>query len=189
MDPNVPHDQNPYQPPQGAPGVPPPWGQPAPTTSGGSGAAIGRFMRSVVGRIVGGLVVLGIIGGATFIYQKVANPDHLSQIVFTSTDQTSNDGCKVTDRVSTTKAGAPVYLTVMWSHRMSASDKITQELFKDGVSIDKSDNAWDPSDYAGYDCYVDTTNLATDFNEPGSWEIKLTVGSDVVADGTLTVTP
>ena len=196
VDPNVPN-QDPYQnqpgapvpppsgqpvPPQWGQPVPPQWGVPAPTKSSG----LGGFFRSVAGRIIAIVVVLGILGGAGFIYMKVVNPDHLSQVIFTSTDQTSNDNCQVTNRVSTIKAGDDVYIMVMWSKTMSASDKVVEEDFRDGVSLGTT--PMDPSTYGGYDCTVDSTNYGSTFTEPGTYEIKYTVGDQVVADGTLTVT-
>jgi hypothetical protein len=87
------------------------------------------------------------------------------------------------------KSGTPIYVMVMWSHRMSADEKVVEEDFKDGVSLGKLTDVWDPSDYAGYDCTAFKDDVSSVFAEPGTYEIKLTVGDEVVADGTLTVTP
>jgi hypothetical protein len=181
--PPYPPQQPPYDP--NAPVVPPTWGVPAPTQPAKRGL-IGSIFGSIVGRVIGILVVVAILVGGAFVYQKVVNPDHLSQVIFTSSDQTGNK-CVVSDRVDTVKAGDPVYVMVMWARRLASTDKVVEEDFKDGVSIDKFD--WDPTDYAGYDCTTDATNYSDLFSEPGKYELKLTVGTEVVADGTLTVTP
>jgi hypothetical protein len=205
VDPNAPNPQYPqgqppqYQPPQYQPPqypyqgdpnaqVPPGWGVPAqaPKTRGGFP---GSILGSVVGRIVAFLVVAAILGGGAFLYYKIANPDHLSQVIFTTTSQEANEGCTVTNRVSSVKSGTPIYVMVMWSHRMNADEKVVEEDFKDGVSLGKLADVWDPSDYAGYDCTTFKDDVSSVFAEPGAYEIKLTVGDEVVADGTLTVTP
>jgi hypothetical protein len=62
---------------------------------------------------------------------------------------------------------------------------ILEEDFKDGVSIYR-ENLQDR--HGETDCLSITDNLAPEFDSPGTYEIKLTIGSDVVADGRLTVT-
>jgi len=138
-------------------------------------------------RLVGIVVVVIVLAAAGWVYQTVVNPDHRGQVIFTTTSQSANDNCKITNRVDTIKAGSDVYLTVMWSRTMSSSDVVVEEDFKDGTSM--GTETWSPSHYAGYDCFTATDNLGDSFTEPGKYEIKLTAGSDVVADGTLTVTP
>jgi hypothetical protein len=196
VDPNVPNTQYPNQGAPGAPQVPPPWGQPAPppwgqpapTQSPGGGVA-GRVGRSIVSRVIGFVVVIAVLGGGAYLYNKIANPDHLNQVIFTTTDQGSNSNCDVTNRISSVKSGSPIYVMVMWSHKLSASDVVVEEDLKDGVSLSKSSDNWSAADYSGYDCTTDPHNYAQAMSVPGSYEIKLTVGTEVVADGTLTVTP
>jgi hypothetical protein len=197
VDPNTQNPQDPqppYQPPQypyqGDPNaqVPPQWGVPAPAQKSGGGL-LGSIFRSVLGRIIAVVVIIAVIGGGYLIYDKVANPSHRSEVIFTATDQGSNDGCKITNRVTTVKAGSSVYVMVMWSHRLGSTDNVVEEDFKDGVSLGKLTDFWQPSDYVGYDCTTDAHDYGEDFSEPGTYEIKITVGDEVVADGTLTVTP
>ena len=171
------------------PYVNPPFQTPPPASnrSGGGiagviGAVVGRGMR----RILGIVVILAVIAGGAFIYYKVANPDHRGQVIFTTTDQQGNSGCDISNRVSTAKSGTSIYVFVMWSRTMSSADKVVEEDLKDGVSLGTT--AWDTTDYAGYDCTSDSTDYSQSFSDPGAYEIKLTVGTDVVADGTLTVT-
>jgi len=178
--------QAPYDP--NAPVVPPSWGAPAPTRSAGRGV-VGSIFGSIVGRVIAFVAVIAILGGGAFVYEKVANPDHRGQVIFTTTDQTANANCSVTDRVSTIKAGSPIYVMVMWSRTMQSTDKVVEEDIKDGVSLGTQSDSWQPSDYSDADCTTDPNNYSDVFSSPGTYEIKLTVGTEVVADGTLTVTP
>jgi hypothetical protein len=199
MDPNAPvppysdpnAGQAPPPPPpawgQPAPGqVPPPgWGQPGqPAPGWGAPPAAPRSNRRRL--LLGILAIVVIVIGGALIYSML-NPNHRGEVVFASTSQASNGNCKVTNQVSTIKSGDSVFIIVVWSHTMAQDEKVVEEDFKDGVSLGTS--TWDPTSYVGYDCSTGDTDFKSVFSAPGTYEIKLTVGNDVVADGKLTVTP
>jgi hypothetical protein len=187
VDPNAPvppsYDPNAAPPAPGwnqAPG----WQTPPPAQSGGF---LGGLLKGAVGKIIGIVVVIAVLTGGYLVYDKVFNPNHRGEVVFSTTNQSTNENCKITNRTDTVKVGADLYVVVIWSHEMKADEKVVEEDFKDGVS--QGTREWDPSDYAGYDCFTATDNVTSLFPTPGKYEIKLTVGKDVVADGTITVTP
>ncbi len=165
------------------PGAPeaPAWGQ-AP-----GWVAPPKAPRSRLRKIVIGLVVAVVAFFALAIVVSIINPSHRGEVVFSTTGQTATDNCKVANQVSSIKAGDSVYVMVVWSHTMSSSEKVIEEDFKDGVSLGTLN--WDSSNYAGYDCTSSAHDFKDTFTQPGTYEIKLTVGSEVVADGKLTVTP
>jgi hypothetical protein len=142
---------------------------------------------SMVRRIVGVVVVVAVLVVGGFVYTKVANPEHLGQVLYSTTDQSNIKGCSVSDRVTTVKAGTPVYAVYMLTHRLSTSDAVVEEDFFNGSSMGKYPLPSDTT--AGVDCLAVTDDLSSAFASPGTYEIKLTVGTDVIADGTLTVTP
>lgn len=186
MDPNAPGQMSPGAVP---PPPPPEWGVVAPTQSAGSGmgAAVGGALgRRLLGAL-GTIIVIVVIVGGIFVYEKVANPGHHGQVLYSTNDQSSQSDCTVTDQVSSVKVGSPVYAIYFWEHRLTVDQKVTEEDFKDGVSIGTYDIPTDKS--ADADCLVDQDNLSTEFTDPGKYEIKLTVGTEVVADGTVTITP
>jgi hypothetical protein len=172
---------------QPAPGqVPPPgWGQPGqPAPGWGAPAPSPRSGRRRL--LLGILAVVVIVIGVAVVF-SLLNPSHRGEVVFASTSQASNGNCKVTNQVSTIKSGDSVFIIVVWSHTMSQDETVVEEDFKDGVSLGTL--TWDPSNYAGYDCSTGDHDFKDVFSAPGTYEIKLTVGKDVVADGKLTVTP
>jgi hypothetical protein len=61
-----------------------------------------------------------------------------------------------------------------------------EEDFKDGVSVATYDIPTANSSDA--DCLVEQDDLSQSFTAAGTYEIKLTVGTEVVADGKLTIT-
>jgi hypothetical protein len=171
---------------QPAPGqVPPPgWGQPGQVPPPGWGAPAPRRGRR---RLFLAILAVAVIVVGGFVVVAILNPSHRGEVVFASTTQTGNGNCKVTNQVSTIKSGDSVFIIVVWSHTMSQDETVVEEDFKDGVSLGTL--TWDPTNYAGYDCSTGDHDFKDVFAAPGTYEIKLTVGSEVVADGKLTVTP
>jgi hypothetical protein len=200
VDPNVPNQNpNPYQQPPQAPypqapypqapypqaPETPQWGVPAPTKKSGF---LGGLIGGAVAKVVGSLLVIAVITGGYMVYQKVVNPDHRGQVIFTSTSAKASDNCKFSDRVETIKAGDTVYMLIMWSRTMKSSDTILEEDILDGTSLGKADPGLDSSSYAGADCTTVINEMTSLFGAPGVYEFKFTVGDDVVADGKLSVT-
>jgi hypothetical protein len=167
---------------------PPPWGVAAPTSSGGGmgGAVGGAIKRRVLGAL-GGLIVLAVIGGGIFIYTKVANPDHLGQVIYSTDDPAGVTGCSITHEVTSVKVGTAFYSTYVWQHQLKVDQTVVEEDFRDGVSLGTYNIPTDKSSEA--DCLTISTDLSSEFTSPGSYEVKLTTGGEVVADGKLTVTP
>ena len=188
VDPNAPvppsYDPNAAPPPPPAWNQAPGWQTPAPAKSGGF---LGGLFRTALGKIIGLVVVVGIVIGIGVFADKVLNVNHRGEVVFATTDQSTNDNCKITNRVDSVKVGEHVYYMVMWSHKMGADEKVIEEVFKDGTSL--GTDTWSASDYVGFDCTTVSQDISVLLTDPGKYEIKLTVGKDVVADGTLTVTP
>jgi hypothetical protein len=211
MDPNTPGQPTPDAPPPppswastpppatppewGAtpPAVPPAWATTPPAGSGGSGmgGVVGRagggFLGSVAGRIIALVVVIGILAAGGFLVTKIFNPDHLGQVIYTTQDPSGTSDCSISGTVTSVKAGTPVWSVYMWTRRLSSTDAVVEEDFLNGVSLGKYDIPSDKSSDA--DCLSVTNDLSSEFSAPGSYEIKLTVGTEVVADGKLTVTP
>jgi hypothetical protein len=161
----------------------------APTKSAGSGVG-GAIGGAVARRLLGalaGLIVLAVIVVGVIVYMKVANPDHLGQVVFTTSDMSSSTDCTVSNQVSSVKAGTPVYATYFWQHQLTATQQVVEEDFKDGTSLGTYNVPTDSSSDA--DCLTVQDDLNATFTDPGTYEIKLTVGNEVVADGKLTITP
>jgi hypothetical protein len=157
-----------------------------------SGSVLGGLFKGVIGRIIGILVVAAVVGGGYLAYQAIVNPDKLGQVVFTTDAQTgtgpveSKDACKVNHTVTSVKAGTPVWSVYIWTSQLSSTDVVHEEDFKDGVSIFSKD--WDTSGTGGTDCVWVTDDLSQEWTAAGVYEIKLTVGDKVVADGKLTIT-
>lgn len=172
-------------PPPNPPVVPPEWAVAAPTASAkaGIGAFLSRRILSLL--VVVAVVVVVIIGG--IVVDKVFNPNHLGQVLFTTTSQENVSDCSISDTVATVKAGTPIYATYFWTHRLTSDQQVIEEDFKDGVSLGQYSIPSDSSSDA--DCLSVTSDLSSGFSAPGTYEIKLTVGSEVVADGKITVTP
>jgi hypothetical protein len=166
--------------------APPAWAS-APPAASGSGSVVGKIAGSVAGRIIAAVVVLAIIGIAGFVYTTVANPDHLGQVQYTTTDQSDSTTCQLSDVVTSVKAGTPVWSLYQFKHRLSSTDAVFEQDYFNGQPLSTYD--WPADKTAGLDCLAVTNDLSTEFTTPGTYEIKLTVGSDVVADGKLTVTP
>jgi hypothetical protein len=192
MDPNASGPTNPGATPppppewgQTPPPPPPPaWGVPV-APAGGVAAAAGGIGKNVLLRIIGIVVLAAVVGGGWFIYDKVANPNHHGQVIFT-TDVPTGSTCELSHQVTTVKVGASVYSTYFWTHRLKADQKVVEEDFKDGVSLGTFDIPQDKSSDA--DCLGIYTDLKDEFTAPGVYEIKLMVGTEVVADGKITVT-
>jgi hypothetical protein len=155
-----------------------------------AGAVAGKVGGAVARRVMGAvgvLVVIGVLVGGYFIYDKVANPNHMGQVIYTTDDQTLATDCSTSNLVTTVKTGTHVWAVYMWSHRLSSDQAVVEEDFADGVSLGTYDIPTDKSSDA--DCLSVTDDLSNSFTEPGTYEIKLTVGTEVVADGKLTITP
>jgi hypothetical protein len=150
-------------------------------------AAVGGAAARPILRILGTIVVIAVIAGGVFVYKKVANPDHLGQVIYSTDSQTSTSNCEITHQVTTVKVGTSVYAIYMFSHRLNSYQAVKEEDFKDGVSIGTYDLPTDKS--ADVDCLTVTDDLQTDFDAAGVYEIKLTSGTEVIADGKLTITP
>jgi hypothetical protein len=189
MDPNT----NAPMTPQGTPPPAPPWSAPAPAQPGGGGApsvakAAGNAILGRVLGLIGFLVVAGIIVGGYIVYQKVANPSHLGQVVFTTDDTATLSGCDVGHQVSSVKVGTPVYAVYILQHRLTINQQVVEEDFKDGVSLGEYDIA--PEDSSDADCLTDleSANLSERWTEPGVYEIQLRVATEIVSQGKLTIT-
>ena len=217
MDPNQPGQPTPNATPSTPPaapgwGAPPPaaptapgWGAPPPTTptapgwaappawattppaASGGGSVVGRFAGSVAGRVIAFIVVAAVIGGGFFLFNRITGADHNGQVIYTTADQSGNSNCSTSSLVTSVKAGTHVWAVYVWTHRLSADQSVVEEDFLDGASLGKYDIPSDKTSDA--DCLSVLDDLSTSFSAPGSYEIKLTVGSEVVADGKLTVTP
>ena len=133
---------------------------------------------------------LALIGGAGAVYKFVLNPDQLGQVIFTTEDQstaTSYQNCKIPNQVKTVKVGTPVWAVYMLKHRVGADQVVVGEVFKDDVSLGTFD--LEPGQATKADCLSDTSDLSELFDAPGTIEIRITVGTEVLADGKLTITP
>jgi len=166
------------------PAAPPAWGVAAPASSG-VGAAVGNAGRNILLRIVGLVVVVGLLGGGYFVYQKVVNPDHLGQVLFTTVDPAGMSNCTIDHQVTTVPVGTSVYAVYMWTKQLDITQKVQEEGFKDGVSMG---DKFDVPRTKTSDCLLDSTDLKDVFTDPATYELKLTVGTEVVADGKLIVT-
>lgn len=166
--------------------APPAWATTPPPSSGGTGL-LGRMGGSAVRRVVGIVAVILVVAVGGIVYNMVANPDHFGQVLYSTTDQSNIKGCSVSDRVTTAKAGTPVWAVFMLTHRLSTSDTVVEEAFFNGSSMGVYTLPSDTT--SGVDCLAVTDDLSSTFASPGTYEIKLTVGTDVVADGKLTITP
>jgi hypothetical protein len=171
-------------PPPTAPGWA--YAAPAPTQGSGMGTAVGGAIGRRILGLVGLLVVVGVLAGGAYVYTKVANPNHLGQVLFATDDQSSQSDCTIIDQVSSVKVGTPVYAIYFWQHQLSADQAVKEEDFKDGVSIATYDIP--KTDSSDADCLVEQDDLSQSFTTAGTYEIKLTVGTEVVADGKLTIT-
>jgi hypothetical protein len=170
------------------PAAPPAWGVSAPSSSaGGVGAAVGGAAKNIVLRIVGIVLVAAVIGGGFFVYKMVLNPDHLGQVLFTTTNTNSSSNCSITNQVTTVKVGTPVYALDMLKHQVAADTEITEEHFKDGVSLGV--DSYKATGVGKADCLTDDYDLSQDFTTPGVYEIQLRIGTEVISEGKLTVTP
>ena len=161
--------------------------QPSAPSGGAGGGVLARLGGSIVGRIVAIVVVLAVIAGGYVVYSTVFNPQHLGQVVYTTVDQTDTSGCDTTSLVTSVKQGTSVWALYMWSHRLTSDQAVVEQDFRDGVSIGTYNLPTDKTSDA--DCLWVEDDLSQEFTQPGTYEIKLTVGSEVVADGKLTVTP
>jgi hypothetical protein len=190
MDPNTYNPMTPQGTPQGTPPPTPPYGAPAPVQPGGGGsiakAAGGAIMGRLLG-LIGFLVVIGLLAGGYFVYQKVVNPEHLGQIIFTTDDTATLTGCDVGHQVTSVKVGTPVYAVYILQHRLTAGQKVVEEDFKDGTSLGEYDI--EPEDTSA-DCLADEdeANLSLRWTEPGVYEIQLRVGTEIISQGKLTIT-
>ncbi len=184
----------PAGPPASAPGwgAPPPAGPPAgpPGSAPGWGVAPAAPARGGIPRrfIVIGVIVLLIVAGAALGVLTFGHPD-AGKVVFTSELPTSSGAatCDVGTRVTTVKVGTAVYAIYFFSHRLATTDAVTLEVIKDGTSISK--NAVPSTNTSDADCLESFEDISTVLDQPGTYEIKLTVGGETVSDGTLTITP
>jgi hypothetical protein len=166
--------------------APPSWAS-APPAPSSSGSVVGKFAGSVAGRVIGAVIVVAIIAIGGFVYTTVVNPDHMGQVLYSTDDQTHSTSCDVSNVVTSVKVGTPVWSLYRFSHRMSSTDAVFEQDYLNGAPFSTYD--WPVDQTSGLDCLGVTNDLSADFTTPGTYEIKLTVGSDVVADGKLIVTP
>ena len=166
-------------PPAGAPGYAPGWGAPSAAPARGG---IPRLM------IVVGVVALLIIVGVVLAVLRAGHAD-AGKVVFTSDQptETAAQTCDVGTRVTSIKVGAPVYAVYFFSRRLAATDTVNLELIKDGTSI--SSDPVSSTKTSDADCLEAFQDISATLDQPGKYEIKLTVGGEVVSDGTLTITP
>jgi hypothetical protein len=166
--------------------APPTWATTPPAASG-SGSVVGRIAGSVLGRVIAFIVVAAVIAGGFFLFNKLTGADHTGQVIYTTADQSGNSNCSTSNLVTSVKTGTHVWAVYMWTHRLSADQSVVEEDFLNGSSLGKYNLPSDKTSDA--DCLSVLDDLSTSFTAPGTYEIKLTVGSEVVADGTLKVTP
>jgi hypothetical protein len=166
-------------PPAGAPGTQPGW-DPAPAAPARGG--IPRLL------IVVGVVALLIVVGVVLAVLRSGHAD-AGKVVFTSHQPTATEAqtCDVGTRVTSIKVGTPVYAVYFFSRRLAATDTVNLELIKDGTSI--TSNPVPSNKTSDADCLEAFQDISATLDQPGTYEIKLTVGGEVVSDGTLTITP
>jgi hypothetical protein len=145
----------------------------------------GAVTRRLLG-LLGSLAIVAVIVVGVVLYTKVANPDHLGQVLYTTVDQSAQADCSITSQVSSTKAGTPVYALYVLQHHVSIDQEMVEEDFKDGVSLGTYTLSHTLADA---DCLWTGEDLGPTFAAPGTYEIKVTAGQEVIADGKLTVTP
>jgi hypothetical protein len=106
------------------------------------------------------------------------------KVVF-STDVPS--GCTPAHQVTSVTATTSVYATYVFKSRLGG-ETIALEVTRDGHPYVPSSNL-PTSQTKGLDCFADTSDLSKLGNwGPGTYRVSLTNGSDVVAQGDLTVT-
>jgi hypothetical protein len=182
-------------PPAGPPGIQPGWGAPPPPAgppgfAPGWGPAPAAPARRGVPRL---LIVVGVVAllVVVLVVLAVLRSGHADagKVVFTSDQPTSTGAqtCDVGTRVTSIKVGAPVYAVYFFSHRLAATDTVNLELIKDGTSI--SSNPVPSTKTSDADCLEAFQDISATLDQPGKYEIKLTVGGETVSDGTLTITP
>jgi hypothetical protein len=185
MDPNATGQMTPGATP---PPPPPEWAvtPPAPSSGSGVGTAVGGAVARRLLGLIGSLAIVAVLIVGYVVYQKVANPDHLGQVIYTTVDQNDVSNCSISSQVSSTKVGTSVYALYVLQHHVPIDQEMTEGDFKDGVSLGTYTITHPLPDA---DCLWTGENLNASFTTPGSYEIKVTVGQEVIADGKLTVTP
>ncbi len=137
--------------------------------------------------------LLGLVAITAIVASVAAcgGVENAGKVMFTTDPQNTGttegvDACKVNNTVTSVKTGTSFYSVYIWTGRLSDKDVVHEEDFKDGASIFTKD--WDTADTKDIDCLAVTDDLSKDWNTPGEYTIKLTVGDKVVAEGKITVT-
>ena len=180
-----PYGQQPYgQPPYGQPpaqpyGVPPAWG-----------VAAAPARKSMLPRIVGGIVVLVVVVIGLGLAASVLSPEpaQAGQVIFTKEPPTEEGAktCHLGTEVTSVNVGDPAYATFFFNHKQS-NETVTLTILKDGSQIQKFVYGTG-SDVNGLNCVEDSTNLADILTSAGSYEFKFTNSKgEVVSDGTITL--
>lgn len=137
-----------------------------------------RSGRSILGAIVGAVVVIAIIG--YFAANQLGIIGDKGKVLFGTA--AGKDLCSVSNQATTVLATDPLFFAAVLKHHMDGDQAITFHITKDGTEFVSHD---EPADGQAFDCYGNRESLGP--LDPGTYVFEVLHKGEVEATGTLTV--
>jgi hypothetical protein len=137
--------------------------------------ARGRGLKSVIGTIIG-LVVVAVVAAGVFGLL----PSDKGKVLFGTA--IGKDLCTVNNKTTTVNAADPIFFSAVLKHHMDGNQAITLHITKDGKDLVNYD---EPADGTAFDCYGNRESLGP--LEAGLYRFEVIHNGEVEATGDLTV--
>jgi hypothetical protein len=132
------------------------------------------------------LVVVAVVFGLAIASYGCGANIQRGKVLFGTDVPTADGSCSASSPVTSVSTTTSVYATYVFKAK-PGSDIIVEELTKDGTDLFPKFSL-PTADTQGLDCFADTSDLSKlDGWGAGAIHIKLTDGTDTVAEGDLTV--